>query len=321
MEGHRLQRHRFESMGTWVECLVEAPSSPALDAAFAHVDHDFARLERKLSRFRADSELSRLNRERSIEASDELLELTRLALAAREHTGGRFDPTIHDALVAAGYDRTFSELRAEARIAPPATLNHPQKGVRPLHVITPPPTLNHPQKGVRPLHVSGWRIELGPGASLDLGGIAKGWAADRCVTELAAFGPALVNAGGDLAVSGPRADGPWPVAVDLTAGGAGGRSLVLGIAQGGLATTGRDRRRWIRDGQERHHVIDPRTLQPAQGGPISVTVTAPTATEAEVAAKNLFLAGRNAEREARLAGIPAVIAWDGGDHDVLGVAA
>ncbi len=164
--------------------------------------------------------------------------------------------------------------------------------------------------------VSGRRIELGAGASLDFGGIAKGYAADRCVAGLAELGPALVNAGGDLAVSGPRADGPWPVAVDLP-----GESLTVAIERGGLATSGRDRRRWIRDGEERHHLIDPRTLQPAQGGPVSVTVTAPTATEAEIAAKSLFLAGPNAEREARLAGTAAVVVWNRGEYEVLGVAA
>lgn len=295
-----LQRHRFYSMGTWVECLVEAPSSPSLDAAFAHVEREFARLERKLSRFRADSELSRLNRERAIEGSDELVELTTLALAAREQTGGRFDPTVHDALLAAGYDRTFADLCGEPRT--PAS--PPEEGLA---------------GGGRVVRVSGRRIELGPGAALDFGGIAKGWAADRCVAWLAELGPALVNAGGDLAVSGPRAEGPWPVAVDVPEGAAGGR-LALGIAHGGLATTGRDRRRWIHDGHQRHHLIDPRTLKPAQGGPLSVTVTAPTATAAEIAAKSLFLAGAGAEEEARLAGTPAVIVAADGRVQVVAVA-
>ena len=296
--GAPLQRHCFDSMGTWVECLVEAPASPALDAAFAHVESEFVRLERKLSRFSADSELSRLNRERAIEGSDELVQLTTLALVAREQTGGRFDPTVHDALMAAGYDRTFADLCNEPRTpAPPR-----EKGLA---------------GGRREVRVSGRRIELGPGASLDLGGIAKGWAADCCLPVLAAFGPALVNAGGDLAVSGPRADGPWPVAVDVP-----GESLTVGITRGGLATSGRDRRRWIRDGEERHHLIDPRTLRPAEGGPLSVTVTAPTATQAEIAAKSLFLAGPYAEREAGLAAAAAVVVvWDRGDHEVLGPAA
>ena len=312
--GAPLQRHRFDSMGTWVECLVEAPSSPALDAAFAHVEHEFARLERKLSRFRADSELSRLNRERAIEGSDELLELTTLALAARERTGGRFDPTVHDALMAAGYDRTFADLCDETRT--PAPVPRVSSDSQTEHVSPAPPREQGLAGGGREVLVGGRRIELGPGASLDFGGIAKGYAADRCVARLAELGPALVNAGGDLAVSGPRADGPWPVAVDVP-----GESLAVGISHGGLATTGRDRRRWIRDREERHHLIDPRTLRPAEGGPLSVTVTAPTATEAEITAKSLFLAGPNAEREARLAGTAAVLVRDRGEYELLGLAA
>ena len=163
--------------------------------------------------------------------------------------------------------------------------------------------------------IRGRRIELGRNASLDLGGIAKGYAADRCVAWLAAHGPALVNAGGDLAVSGPRSHGPWPVAVDVP-----GHALTLALERGGLATSGRDRRRWLRDGEERHHLIDPRTLRPAEGGPLSVTVAAESATAAEVRAKALFLA-RDAEHEARCSGTAAVIVSNRGETHVVGVPA
>jgi FAD:protein FMN transferase len=285
-----MQRHRFDAMGTWVECLVEAPPGRAVGAALRAVQDEFARLEALLSRFRPDSELSRLNRERSIDASPELRELVELGLEARERTGGRFDPTLHDALVAAGYDRTFDRLADDG-------------------AETPPPA------GGGEVSVSGTRVVLGPNASLDLGGIAKGYAADRCAARLAAHGPALVNAGGDLVVSGPRADGPWTVAVDLPE-----RALTLALERGGLATSGRDRRRWRRDGEERHHLIDPRTLRPADGGPVSVTVAASSATAAEVAAKALFLA-RDAEREAQLAGTSAVIVRDDGEPRLVGIAA
>jgi FAD:protein FMN transferase len=284
-----MEQRRFHSMGTWVECLVETPQSAALRDAFRRVEDEFGRLERKLSRFRRDSELSRLNRTRSILAGVDLLELVQLALDARERTGGRFDPTLHDALVAAGYDRTFAELVDD--------------GVR-----------SAPASGGGRVTIRGRRIELGPDAALDLGGIAKGYAADRCVEWLAELGPALVNAGGDLAVSGPRADGPWAVAVDVPE-----RPLTLSLSGGGIATSGRDRRRWLRCGEERHHLIDPRTLRPAVGGPRSVTVAAPSATAAEVAAKALFLAGPNAEREAALAGTPAVIVREDGRARVVGV--
>jgi FAD:protein FMN transferase len=161
--------------------------------------------------------------------------------------------------------------------------------------------------------VRGRRVELGPGVRLDLGGSVKGYAADRCAGLLAPLGPCLVNAGGDLAVAGTRFDGPWPVAVDVPHG-----SLTLAVAQGGLATSGRDRRRWRRGGEERHHLIDPATCRPARGGPLTVTVAAPGATEAEVAAKAIFLAGKRAEREAELLGAPAVIVREGGEVRLIG---
>ena len=76
------------------------------------------------------------------------------------------------------------------------------------------------------------------------------------------------------------------MAVDIPNG-----RLTLAVAAGGLATSGRDRRRWRQRGEERHHLIDPATCRPAEGGPLTVTVAAPSATDAEVAAKSIFLAG------------------------------
>jgi thiamine biosynthesis lipoprotein len=285
-----MQRLAFRAMGTRVEALLEASPSGAARAALARVREEFERLELIFSRFRRDSELSRLNEAGSIEAGADLRAVVELALAAREHTGGRFDPTLHDALVAAGYDRTFDELdeHAAARPAPdPAT--------------------------ARNVVVRGRRIELGPGVRLDLGGIVKGFAADRCARLLAPLGACLVNAGGDLAVAGTRSERSWPVAVDVPNG-----RLTLAVATGGLATSGRDRRRWRQRGEERHHLIDPATCRPAEGGPLTVTVAAASATDAEVAAKAIFLAGAHAEREAELLGTPAVVVLADGRTRLLG---
>jgi thiamine biosynthesis lipoprotein len=129
--------------------------------------------------------------------------------------------------------------------------------------------------------IDGTSITLGRGARLDLGGIAKGYAVDRAVAILAADGPCLVNAGGDLAVAG----GAWPVAVE-------GTELTLELTAGALATSGRDRRTWQRGGEERHHLIDPATGRPATSELLRATVVAPTAVEAEVLAKVAFLTGR-----------------------------
>lgn len=279
-----MQRLAFSAMGTRVEALLDAPGSAAARAALAAVRREFDRLERIFSRFRGDSELSLLNIAGSIEAGDDLLEVVRLALAARAETGGRFDPTLHDAVVAAGYDRSFDELDESAPL-PTATATAGGEVV-----------------------LDSRRIELGPGVRLDLGGIVKGYAADRCAGRLAGLGPCLVNAGGDLAVGGTRAGG-WPVAVRLPRG-----RLTLALVAGGLATSGRDRRRWRVRGHERHHLIDPATCRPADGAPLSVTVIGPSATAAEVTAKALFLAGPDAEAEAERLDTPAVIV--GGDGAV-----
>ena len=123
-------------------------------------------------------------------------------------------------------------------------------------------------------------IELEPGTRLDLGGIGKGYAVDRVAELLAVAGPCLVNAGGDLAVRG----GSWPVGVT--------DELTLELTRGGIATSGRDRRRWIRNGEERHHLIDPATGLPARGrASFGSPSSRRSAAAAEVAAKAAFLGG------------------------------
>jgi thiamine biosynthesis lipoprotein len=111
---------------------------------------------------------------------------------------------------------------------------------------------------------------------LDFGGIGKGYAVDRAVRLLGGYGPALVNAGGDVAVCG----GAWPVGVDVP-----GDPLTLELTAGALATSGSDRRLWAGG----HHLIDPRTGSPAASPYLRVTVAAPSAVEAEVLAKAVYL--------------------------------
>ncbi len=245
-------------MGTDVELLLDAEPGERAESALARAQAEFERLEQVMSRFRDDSELSRLNRDGRITgASVDLVRVVGLALAAREATDGRFDPTVHDALVAAGYDRTFDAVARDA-IAP---------------------TNGTTQRCGGMIIIAGLTIELQPGFRLDLGGIGKGYAADRAADLLAVVGSCLVNAGGDLAVRG----GSWTVGVT--------DEVTLEITRGGLATSGRDRRSWIRNGETRHHLIDPATGLSATDTPIRVTVVAGSATAAEIAAKNAFLGG------------------------------
>jgi thiamine biosynthesis lipoprotein len=268
-----IERRAFRAMGTDIELLVDAEGAAvALDDA----ESEIHRLEEVLSRFRESSELSELNRHGALDAGHDLCRVVELAVAARARTSGRFDPTVHDAVVRAGYDRTFEEVPPEG------------DGSRP----DPVPVGG----GVR---VAGNRIELDPGVRLDLGGIGKGYAAERAAELLALAGPCLVNAGGDIATRGGR----WPVGVEIAGG-----SVTLELAGGGLATSGRDRRRWRRNGRELHHLIDPRTGEPAETDLVRVTVVASDAVEAEVAAKSLFLAGADtAAEEADAARLPTVL--------------
>jgi FAD:protein FMN transferase len=273
-----MSRHAFRAMGTAVELHLDAGGASA-DAALLAAESEFARLEGLLSRFLPDSELSRLNRDGELAAGPDLLAVVAAALDARELTAGRFDPTVHDALAAAGYDRSFELVAAG----------------------TGAPVLVETACGGR-VSIDGaiGFIRLDPGVKLDLGGIAKGYAADRALAILAHVGPALVDAGGDIALWGK----PWPVGVETSAG-----TVTLELGEGGLATSGRDRRRWNAADGERHHLIDPASGLPAEGDLLRATAVAETAMEAEVLAKALFLAG-NADRAAEEADeldIPAVL--------------
>jgi thiamine biosynthesis lipoprotein len=267
-----MESRRFKAMGTEIELLVDAADA---GEALAAGESEFHRLEAILTRFRPKSELCRLNEARSLEVGPDLLEVVRLALEARGRTDGRFDPTVHDAVVAAGYDQTFDEL--------------PEDGTA---VIVGSVVGGW-------VRIDGTRIELGPDVRLDLGGIGKGYAAERAAELLSAAGPALVNAGGDIAVHG----GSWPVGVETTEG-----ELTLELTGGGLATSGRDRRRWRRSGEELHHLIDPATGTPSPSDLLRLTVVAPDAVEAEVWAKALYIAGEDeAVREADMRGMPCVL--------------
>ncbi|HEY6960519.1 MAG TPA: FAD:protein FMN transferase [Gaiellaceae bacterium] len=264
----------FRAMGTTVELHVEADHA---ERAFDAAEAEFERLEQVMSRFRPDSELSRLNDAGTLAVSSDLAEVVTLAVEARERTGGSFDPTVHDAVVGAGYDRTFEAL-------PPDRDRDPK----------PAPCLG----GVE---VTGRRVSIESGFRLDLGGIGKGYAAERVAELLALTGPSLVSAGGDVAVRGVPAEGSWAVAVD--------ESLTLGLERGGLATSGTGGRRWRLGGASQHHLIDPRTGSPARTDVVRVTAVAGDAVEAEVLAKTLLLGGSAA---AVAASVPAVILTEDG---------
>ena len=235
----------------------------------------FETWEQILSRFRPDSELSRLNQtfDQPTEVSAVLWDVFQTAKWAHQFTGGLVTPTVFDAMIDAGYDRPFDDLPRYQSALLISTLTQ----IQPLSMIV--------------IDEANQTICLPKGVHLDFGGVAKGWAAHEVVEKLKAHGPCLMNAGGDIAVSGPQSNGePWPVGVSNPFE-TGTDIDVLHLKRCGIASSGKDRRNWRQNGLIRHHIINPLTGQPAETDLLRVTVIAPTVMEAEAAAKAAFILG------------------------------
>jgi thiamine biosynthesis lipoprotein len=262
-------------MGTEILACVDVDSGqpPAL---LAEVPRWFENWEQTLSRFRPDSELSRLNLtvDQPVRVGDVLWNVFQAARAAEEFTDGLVTPTVLDAMLEAGYDRDFASLPRQ-QTASAAT----QTAVRPMTAIQ--------------WYAAAQTIQLPAGVHLDFGGIAKGWAAHQAMSRLRESGPALMNCGGDIAISGPLLNSsPWEVGVYKPFERASEYVETLFLEQGcGVASSATDRRRWMQGDQVRHHIIDPRTGLSAESDVVSATVVAPTAVEAEAAAKSILIRG------------------------------
>jgi thiamine biosynthesis lipoprotein len=290
---HKLE---FRAMGCQMLAALETPTERGAER-LASVPGWFEAWEQSLSRFRPDSELSQLNRN-SGSAQPVSLELWKVFQAARQaeqRSSGLVSPVLLDALESAGYVSSFETLGA---------------GV--YHAVSPVLEKTLPATGFLMSHIEcderRRNLCLPHGARLDFGGVAKGWAAHQAMSRLKGYGPALVDAGGDIALSAPQRDGlPWAIGVaDPTQQGEDIALLMLG--KGGVATSGRDYRRWQKDGRWQHHLIDPRSGLPAETDVLSVTVVAPNVMEAETAAKTVLILGSQAgldwlENQPGLAGI------------------
>jgi thiamine biosynthesis lipoprotein len=270
---HRLQ---FRAMGTdMLVCVDNGSEQPPVE--LANVPNWFEEWEQVLSRFRATSELSRLNRAagQPFAVSETLWQVFQSALSANKNTDGLVTPTVASAVREVGYDRDFAQLAGET-LAP----------------------FDSTSAFVSPLDMISWdestrTIYLPAGAQLDFGGIAKGWAAEQVVQRLKHLGSALMNCGGDIAMSGALLDcSPWEIGVFKPFDRASGYAAKLYFYRPrGVATSSTDRRRWMQGSALRHHIIDPQTGLPAASDVVSATIIAPTAIDAEAAAKSALIRG------------------------------
>jgi FAD:protein FMN transferase len=286
---------RWDAIGTTVS--VHVTDGSALEDARRSVAGEVAAIDLACSRFRADSELSVLNARagRATVVGPLLNEAVAAALRSARLTDGIVDPTIGEALVLAGYDRDFAQLRRQAG-------------------------------PLRATRVPGWRVvrhdakrrivTVPAGVSLDLGASAKALAADRAAAAAAAACPGsgvLVNLGGDIAVAGPAPAGGWTIGVGDDHRGSADQTIT--ISSGGVATSSTAVRRW---GAGRHHIIDPRTGIPAGSCWRTVSVAAASCLDANTAATAAIVLGPVAERWLAERGLPARLVASTGTTVVVG---
>jgi thiamine biosynthesis lipoprotein len=272
-----IHRIDFHAMGCEMVAGLDTPETSTPED-LAHVPALFEDWEQHLSRFRESSELSAVNRSagKPTQVSDVFAEVFEAALDAEQLSGGLVTPVLLDPLVQAGYDRSFDLLPREQDLGYTDSI------------------LCIPRLSEVDWDASTHTICLPPDLHLDFGGVAKGWAAQQSAERLSKQGPALVDAAGDIAISDEQSDGqPWLIGIadpfDLD-----DNLELLQLGKCGVATSGRDSRRWRRGNRWYHHIIDPRTGLPAETEVLTVTVIAPTVTEAEIATKTILISGSTA---------------------------
>lgn len=270
------------ALGTTASVLVTDPRARATAAAMLAAE--LSAIDAACSRFRADSELSRLNRAggRTVAISPLLTEALAVALAAARATDGDVDPTCGRSLIGLGYDRDYAEVRRGT--GPPGITVTPAAGWRSVD-----------------LDLLRQAARVPDGVVLDLGATAKALAADRAAERIAAQASCgvLVNLGGDIRVAGPPPAGGWHIGI---ADDAGPDGLLPGcrpahaviITGGGLATSSPMVRAWRRGTADLHHIVRPGTGLPARTCWRAVSVAAASCVDANAASTASVIRGERA---------------------------
>lgn len=277
-------RETFACFGGDCTVIVAGDDGPAR-AAVSAARERLREWHGRFTRFDLGSELSRLNADPrpTVPVSPIMRRVVEVCVRAASASGGLVDPTLGQAIVAAGYGEDLPA---------PALALHDALSAAPA------------RRPARPAVAGGWRqigvdrregtITRPPGLRLDGGGIAKGVFADELAVTLRRFDAFAVDCCGDLRLGGigevtraVRVASPFDSSILHT----------FSIADGGVATSGIGRRSWIGpDGRPAHHLLDPGTGRPAWTGVAQVTALAPTAAEAEMRSKAALLSGPDGAR-------------------------
>lgn len=278
-----MMRTSFPALGTTAEVVVT--DSRRLAPAVAVLREELDALDLACSRFREDSEISRLERGRAVRVGPLLAEALAVALRAARLTDGLVDPTVATAVRALGYDRDYADVTDGG----PASAPVPAPG---WHRVL----LDHDI------------VVLPRGVELDLGATAKALAADRAAVAIARRigGGTLVNLGGDLAAAGPAPHGGWQVAIgDDHVDAADDPDTTVTLTGGGLATSGITRRRWRRGGRTVHHIVDPRTGDIPDPHWRTVSVAAKSCVDANTASTAAIVLGARGQDWLAARSLPA----------------
>ncbi|HZE06990.1 MAG TPA: FAD:protein FMN transferase [Solirubrobacteraceae bacterium] len=298
-----VQTETWPALGTTALVRYLGRPSPRVRAA---VEREIDAIDAAASRFRADSELSRLNAAAgaAVAVSPLLLEAVALAVRAAGVTGGAVDPTLGESLISVGYDRDWRQLTAVPDGAP----------------LTPSDRLVvHRRRSALfneiELYEDPPRIRLPRGVRLDLGATAKALAADRAAEAAHHAGDTgvLVSLGGDIATAGPAPEEGWLIRVtDDHRDGPDAPGQTISIRSGGLATSSIVARRWLHGGHVMHHILDPRHGGPAGGRWRTASVAAATCADANIASTAAIVLGEAAPEWLWEQGLPArLVALDG----------
>jgi thiamine biosynthesis lipoprotein len=263
--------YNFNSMSTMVQILI---SQELFANDLMPVYKLFSSVEDTCSRFKEESELSRLNHQigKEVELSPLLFSILNDALHFYEETNGIFNPGILSAIQNSGYSKSIELIKGRELGAS----SHPRQEVS----GNPPYLLVENKQSV---------VLQTP---IDLGGIAKGWVIDRAAEVLTKIGYGFINVGGDIRIFGSL---PRPLNIGIEDPEDPTKLISsIQVSNGAVATSTSMKRRWKMNGVSKHHLIDAAIGEPSASTIISSTVTAPTATEADVWAKVVLLLGEDA---------------------------
>ena len=260
----RIDRQTF-AMGTFVNITVyRNEEEQYIQPCFSEVQ----RLENALSVNLGDSEISQINRSHTGKVSEDTKEILIRALDFAQKSEGVFDPCILPL-------KRLWDIENHTEGQPLPTKEEVRE------------TLLH--TGYSNIHLQGDSVTLSDGG-IDLGGIAKGYAADACAEILEKNGveKAIVNIGGNV-----RVIGSWNATIGVKdpRGEDGALVMSLPVNEASLVTSGDYERYFIQDGVRYHHIFDTKTGYPASSGVLSVTVLCPDGTTADALSTILFVMG------------------------------